>query len=73
MVGLAIVIEASSPKAYHRVTLASASTLSGSVVRTLKGGLRKGRGDWRRLSAAECDRLEGAQGELNPHDFYTAM
>ncbi len=31
------VVEASAPKAYPRVALASASTLSGSVVRTLKG------------------------------------
>ncbi len=38
MVGLAIVIEASSPKAYHRVTVASASNLSGSLVRALRGG-----------------------------------
>ncbi len=30
-------------------------------------GLRRGRGDLRRLSAAECDRLEGAQGGLRPH------
>ncbi len=33
-----VVIEASSPKVYPSVTLASASTLSGSVVRTLRGG-----------------------------------
>ncbi len=32
-----IVVEASAPKVYPRVTLASASTLSGSVVRTLRG------------------------------------
>ncbi len=32
------VVEASAPKAYPRVTLTSASTLSGSVVRTLRGG-----------------------------------
>ncbi len=92
-----VVVEASAPKVYPRVTLASASTLSGSVVRTLRGGeglpnmfaqlhrawgtsvanvrsfeaplckgdtggLRKGRGDWRRLSAMECGRLSGAQG-----------
>ncbi len=30
--------------------------------------LRKGRGDWRRLSAKECDQLEGAQIGPNPHD-----
>ncbi len=33
-----VVVEASAPKVYPRVTLASASTLSGSVVRTLRGG-----------------------------------
>ncbi len=33
-----IVVEASAPKVYPRVALASVSTLSGSVVRTLKGG-----------------------------------
>ncbi len=33
-----VVVEASAPKVYPRVTLASASTLSGSVVRTLMGG-----------------------------------
>ncbi len=33
-----VVIEASAPKAHPRVTLASASTLSGSVLRTLRGG-----------------------------------
>ncbi len=32
-----VVVEASAPKVYPRVTLASASTLSGSVVRTLRG------------------------------------
>ncbi len=32
------VVEASVPKVYPRVTLASASTLSGSVVRTSRGG-----------------------------------
>ncbi len=31
------VVEASAPKVYPRVTLASASTLSGSVVRTWRG------------------------------------
>ncbi len=35
---LVVVVEASAPKVYPRVTLASASTLSGSVVRTLRGG-----------------------------------
>ncbi len=35
---VAVVVEASAPKVYPRVTLASASTLSGSVVRTLRGG-----------------------------------
>ncbi len=35
-----VVVEASAPKVYPRVTLASASTLSGSVVRTLRGGER---------------------------------
>ncbi len=34
---VAVVVEASAPKIYSRVTLASASTLSGSVVRTLSG------------------------------------
>ncbi len=80
-----VVVEASAPKVYPRVTLASASTLSGSVVRTLRGGeglpkifclvvsslrappqsvfdclckgytggLRRGQGHWRRLSAVE--------------------
>ncbi len=87
-------------KVYPRVTLASASTLSGSVTRTLRGGeglpkmfclvasslghlssqwsiacgssLQRGhrgsvegRGDWRWLSAVECGRLAGAQGEPN--------
>ncbi len=33
-----VVVEASEPKVYPRVTLASASTLSGSVVSTLRGG-----------------------------------
>ncbi len=33
-----VAVEASAPKVYPRVTLASASTLSGSVVRTLRGG-----------------------------------
>ncbi len=33
-----VVAEASAPKVYPRVTLASASTLSGSVVRTLDKG-----------------------------------
>ncbi len=33
-----VVLEASAPKAYPRVALASASTLSGSGVRTLMGG-----------------------------------
>ncbi len=33
-----VVVEASAPKVYPRVTLVSASTLSGSVVRTLRGG-----------------------------------
>ncbi len=36
--GAVVVVEASAPKVYPRVTLASASTLSGSVVRTLRGG-----------------------------------
>ncbi len=33
-----VVVEASAPKVYPRVTLASASTLPGLVVRTLRGG-----------------------------------
>ncbi len=33
-----VVVEASAPKVYPRVTLASASTFSESVVRTLRGG-----------------------------------
>ncbi len=36
--GGGVVVEASVPKVYPRVTLASASTFSGSVVRTLRGG-----------------------------------
>ncbi len=32
-----VVVEASAPKIYPRVTLASASTPSGSVVRTMMG------------------------------------
>ncbi len=32
-----VVVEASAPKVYSKVTLASASNLSGSVVRTLRG------------------------------------
>ncbi len=38
VVFVVVVVEASAPKVYPRVTLASASTLSGSVVRTLRGG-----------------------------------
>ncbi len=38
VVVVVVVVEASAPKVYPRVTLASASTLSGSVVRTLRGG-----------------------------------
>ncbi len=102
IVVVVIVFEASAPKAYPRVALASANTPSVSVVRTLgaekdfqacsvlshlawgtsaasvrlsaaplyKGdrvGLRRGRGNWHRLSAAECDRIEGVQGETHPH------
>ncbi len=33
-----VVVEASAPKVHPRVNLASASTLSGSVVRPLRGG-----------------------------------
>ncbi len=33
-----VIVEASAPKVYPKVTLARASTLSGSVVRTLRGG-----------------------------------
>ncbi len=33
-----VVLEASVPRVYPRVALASASTLSGSVVRALRGG-----------------------------------
>ncbi len=33
-----VAVDASAPKVYPRVTLASASTLSGSVVRTLSSG-----------------------------------
>ncbi len=35
-----VVVEASAPKVYPRVTLAIASTLSGPVIRTLRGGER---------------------------------
>ncbi len=35
---LVVVVEASAPKVYPRVTLAGVITLSGSVVRTLGGG-----------------------------------
>ncbi len=38
VVAVVVVVEASAPKVCPRVTLASASTLSGSVVRTLSGG-----------------------------------
>ncbi len=38
VVVVVVVVEASAPKVYPRVTLASANTLSGSVVRTLRGG-----------------------------------
>ncbi len=38
IVAVVVVVEAKAPKVYPRVTLASASTLSGSVVRTLRGG-----------------------------------
>ncbi len=38
VVVIIVVVEASAPNIYPRVTLASASTLSGSVVRTLRGG-----------------------------------
>ncbi len=37
-IGVTVVVEASASKVYPRVTLVSASTLSGSVVRTLRGG-----------------------------------
>ncbi len=37
-ISVVIVVEALAPKVYPRVTLASASTLSGFVVRTLRGG-----------------------------------
>ncbi len=37
VVVVVVVVEASAPKVYPRVTLASARTLSGSVVRTLRG------------------------------------
>ncbi len=45
-VGPAVVVEASESKVYPMVTLASASTLSVSMVRTLRGGegLLKGLG-----------------------------
>ncbi len=33
-----VVVEASAPKVYSRMTLTSVSTFSGSVVRTLRGG-----------------------------------
>ncbi len=36
--GVVVVVEASAPKVYPRVTVASASLLSWSVVRTLRGG-----------------------------------
>ncbi len=36
LAGVVAVVETSAPKVYPRVTLASASTLSGSVVRTLR-------------------------------------
>ncbi len=38
VVVVVVVVEASAPKVYPRMTPASASTLSGSVVRTLTGG-----------------------------------
>ncbi len=38
VVVVVVVVETSAPKAYPRVTPARASTLSGSVVRTLRGG-----------------------------------
>ncbi len=38
VVVVVVVVEASAPKVYPRVTLASTSTLSGSVVRALRGG-----------------------------------
>ncbi len=38
VLAIAVVVEASAPKAYPRVALARASTLSGSVVRTFMGG-----------------------------------
>ncbi len=36
--GVVVVLEASVPKVYPRVTLVSASTLSGSAIRTLRDG-----------------------------------
>ncbi len=38
VVVVVVVVDASAPKVYPRVTLASASTLSASVVRTLRCG-----------------------------------
>ncbi len=38
VVVVVVVVKASAPKVYPRVALASAGTLSGSVVRTLRGG-----------------------------------
>ncbi len=38
VVAVVVFVETSVPKAYPRVALASASTLSGSVLRTLRGG-----------------------------------
>ncbi len=38
VVVVVVIVEASAPKVYSRVTLASASTLSGLVVRALRGG-----------------------------------
>ncbi len=37
VVVVVVVVEASAPKVHSKVTLASASNLSGSVVRTLRG------------------------------------
>ncbi len=37
VVVVVVVVEASAPKVYPRVTVASANTLSGSVVRSLRG------------------------------------
>ncbi len=59
-----VVVDASAPKVYPRVTLASTSTLSGSVVRTVRGG--EGMRHLRSLCSVACgsDLQRGHRGSV---------